>query len=91
MLPFAETAAMLFWALLASGQINMRKVDGMADAGHEAHRSASLTRYLDVSGDRAKQSNHSRYGIRSCEISTVLKTPVNFKMLSATSSSKMTL
>ena len=24
----AETAAMLFWALLASGQINMRKVDG---------------------------------------------------------------
>ncbi len=27
-LPFAETAAMLFWALLASGQINMRKVDG---------------------------------------------------------------
>ncbi len=28
MLPSAETAAMLFWALLASGQINMRKVDG---------------------------------------------------------------
>jgi len=27
-LPSAETAAMLFWALLASGQINMRKVDG---------------------------------------------------------------
>jgi len=27
-LPCAETAAMLFWALLASGQINMRKVDG---------------------------------------------------------------
>jgi putative transposase len=26
-LPSAETAAMLFWALLASGQINMRKVD----------------------------------------------------------------
>jgi hypothetical protein len=24
----AETAAMLFWALLASGQISMRKVDG---------------------------------------------------------------
>jgi putative transposase len=24
----ADTAAMLFWALLASGQINMRKVDG---------------------------------------------------------------
>jgi putative transposase len=28
LLPSAETAAMLFWALLASGQINMRKVDG---------------------------------------------------------------
>ena len=27
-LPCAETAAMLFWALLASGQITMRKVDG---------------------------------------------------------------
>jgi hypothetical protein len=27
-LPSAETDALLFWALLASGQINMRKVDG---------------------------------------------------------------
>ena len=27
-LPSAETAAMLFWALLACGQISMRKVDG---------------------------------------------------------------
>jgi phosphoglycolate phosphatase-like HAD superfamily hydrolase len=27
-LPSAETAAMLFWVLLASGQITMRKVDG---------------------------------------------------------------
>jgi transposase-like protein len=27
-LPCAETAAMLFWALLASGQMTMRKVDG---------------------------------------------------------------
>ena len=27
-LPSAETAAMVFWALLASGQITMRKVDG---------------------------------------------------------------
>jgi putative transposase len=30
-LPSAETAAMLFWALLASGQITMRKVDGRQD------------------------------------------------------------
>jgi transposase-like protein len=28
LLPSAETAAMLFWALLAAGQIKMRKVDG---------------------------------------------------------------
>jgi putative transposase len=27
-LPSAETAAMLFWALLAAGQINLRKIDG---------------------------------------------------------------
>jgi putative transposase len=27
-LPSSDTAAMLFWALLAYGQINMRKVDG---------------------------------------------------------------
>jgi transposase-like protein len=27
-LPSDETAAMLFWALLAAGQITMRKVDG---------------------------------------------------------------
>ena len=27
-LPSADTAAMLFWSLLASGQISMRKVDG---------------------------------------------------------------
>jgi putative transposase len=28
LLPCAETAATLFWALLASGQITMRRVDG---------------------------------------------------------------
>ena len=28
MLPSADTAAMLFWALLASGVIVMRKIDG---------------------------------------------------------------
>jgi putative transposase len=27
-LPSVDSAAMLFWALLASGQISMRKVDG---------------------------------------------------------------
>jgi putative transposase len=28
LLPCAETACMLFWALLASGQISLRRVDG---------------------------------------------------------------
>ena len=32
-LPSAETAAMLFWVLLASGQITMRKVDGRQSLG----------------------------------------------------------
>ena len=32
-LPSAETAAMLFWSLLASGQITMRKVDGWQTFG----------------------------------------------------------
>ena len=34
-LPSAETAAMLFWALLASGQITMRKVDGWQTLGEQ--------------------------------------------------------
>ena len=32
-LPSAETAAMLFWALFASGQVIMRKVDGWQSLG----------------------------------------------------------
>jgi putative transposase len=32
-LPSAETAAMLLWSLLASGQITMRKVDGWQSLG----------------------------------------------------------
>jgi len=34
-LPSAETAAMLFWALLAAGQIAMRKVDGWQTLTHK--------------------------------------------------------
>ncbi len=42
-LPSAETAAMLFWALLASGQISMRKVDGWQTLGQPpAKRSVDL-------------------------------------------------
>jgi putative transposase len=38
-LPSAETAAMLFWALLASGQISMRKVDGWPSLGQPPTKS----------------------------------------------------
>jgi len=34
-LPSAETAAMLFWALMASGQITMQKVDGWQTLGEK--------------------------------------------------------
>jgi len=34
-LPSAETAAMLFWALLAAGQITMRKVDRWQTLTHQ--------------------------------------------------------
>jgi putative transposase len=39
-LPSAETAAMLFWALLASGQVAMRKVDGWQSLGQPIAGSA---------------------------------------------------
>jgi transposase-like protein len=38
-LPSAETAAMLFWALLASGQISMRKIDGWQSLGQPPAKS----------------------------------------------------
>jgi putative transposase len=36
LLPSAETAAMPFWALLASGQITMRTVDGWESLSEKA-------------------------------------------------------
>jgi putative transposase len=42
-LPCADTAAMLFWALLASGQINMRKVDGWHTLGTSTKQTLSQT------------------------------------------------
>ena len=45
-LPSAETAAMLFWALLASGQISMRKVDGWKTLSEKS--SASSARLVDL-------------------------------------------
>jgi putative transposase len=38
LLPCAETAAMLFWALLASGQMTMRRVDGSQTLDRSPHR-----------------------------------------------------
>jgi hypothetical protein len=39
-LPSADTAAMLFWALLASGQINMAGLMA-GNTRHQNHRSAN--------------------------------------------------
>jgi hypothetical protein len=40
-LPSAETAAMLFWALLTSGQTSLRKVDGWQSLGQPLADSAN--------------------------------------------------
>jgi putative transposase len=40
-LPCAATAAMLFWALLASGQITMHKGRWLANSRRQAYRSAN--------------------------------------------------
>jgi putative transposase len=41
-LPSAGTAAMLFWALLASGQITMRKINGWQTLAEPAHQPIDL-------------------------------------------------
>jgi hypothetical protein len=51
-LPAAETAAMLFWALLASGQITMRKVDGWQSLQRKA-KSAFGSAHLGSARPRA--------------------------------------
>ena len=47
-LPSAETAAMLFWALLASGQITMRKVDGWQSLAEKPSDQIMSDRRLDL-------------------------------------------
>jgi hypothetical protein len=49
----------LFWALLASGQINMRKVDGWQTL---ATKPRSLKRYLHVTGVRATPNSNQTSG-----------------------------
>ncbi len=41
-LPSAETAAMLFWTLLASGHITMRKVNGWQTLGEKLAAAAQV-------------------------------------------------
>jgi hypothetical protein len=51
-LPSAETAAMLFWALLAAGQVTMHKVDGWQTLTHKladepiAHVTVTSKKYI---------------------------------------------
>lgn len=47
-LPSAETAAMLFWALLASGQIVMRKVDGWKTLAEKPSGGIVLDQQIDI-------------------------------------------
>ena len=58
-LPSAETAAMLFWALLASGQITMRKVDGWQSLTQNSPitRLTLLPDHVSSSNRRPRQSN----------------------------------
>ena len=61
MLPSADTAAMLFWALLASGQINMRmSMVGSARQTPSINRLTSLpTRYSQNAGDRVTSNSNT--------------------------------
>ena len=63
-LPSADTAAMLFWALLASGQINMRKVDGWETLA---------TKLIDQPIDLAARGVRKVVGIRRGAISGNMK------------------
>jgi hypothetical protein len=58
-LPSAETAAMLFWALLASGQITMRKVDVWQSLTQNSpiSRLTLLPDHVSSSNRRPRQSN----------------------------------
>jgi transposase-like protein len=61
-LPSADTAAMLFWALLASGLINMRKVDGWQTLStkliYQPIDPCRLKRYLHVTGECATPNSN---------------------------------
>ena len=59
-LPSAETAAMLFWALLASGQISMRKVDGWRTLARTSI-GQPLTSLPDSVLSKCRRSRHTEF------------------------------
>ena len=65
-LPNAETAAMLFWALMASGQITMRRVGGWQTLDQ-----APVNKPIDLA---ACLSNHRDRELRQKPISTNYRT-----------------
>ena len=69
LLPCAETACMLFWALLASGQISLRRVDGR-DTFHVPPNSTLIAppERTNIANGRCavSLSYHLRNTTRSC-------------------------
>jgi transposase-like protein len=66
-LPCAETAAMSFWALLASGQITMRKVDGWQTLAEkpDGHRQMSISHFrrrIRPSASTIREQKQQTYG-----------------------------
>jgi hypothetical protein len=56
-LPSADTPAILFWALLPCGQINMRKVDGWQTSCYRR------TRHTEFQPHPARHSDHFSTGL----------------------------
>src|ERR1700730_15367761 len=60
-LPSADTAAMLFWALLASGQINLRKVDGWQTLATKPIDQLDSRRSLKEYSSCYRRSRHTEF------------------------------
>src|SRR4029077_18081355 len=82
-LPSAETAAMLFWALLASGQITMRKVDGWKTLSEKLSASSAQLVVVSACTDNfivpetaPEKSNHIRDATLASATTLCLSSPV---------------
>src|SRR5215212_943047 len=64
-LPSADTAAMLFWALLASGQITMRKVDGWPTLAEKPTLSPLTSRPEPIPSPRRRTRAPNQFQHRS--------------------------